>query len=246
MILDVISVVLLLVTLGLLLFFGPKRSASIKEQQTKTDTLKDQLAVLIQQTKTDTLKDQLAVLIQRTEPDTLKDQLAVLIQRTEPDTLPPQIFDFDRIRNEFKQYVERESTILQCKYIGSDGAFIKYESGCLNPKINGLPPIWINAWIPEGPDIISAAISVDGSSSFFESHYQQLKVHKSNIETVFSFETIDPNRMGKGIHQLRVQKDGVDLTQTDSWETEFRWLRENLERLYWVLQVHNELGWDAL
>ena len=51
---------------------------------------------------------------------------------------------------------------------------------------------------------------------------------------------------GGNVRQLYVVKRGVDLTQTADRDAAFRWLRENLEKLYWVLHVHDTLGWDAL
>lgn len=203
MILDVISVVLLLIILGLLLFFGLKRFASIKQE------------------------------------------LAALIHQSAPDPLPPQITDFNKIINEFRKYVERESTILQDD--GVDAPFVRFKTNIPNPQGNGLPLIWIRAWIPDG-GIISAGISVDLNPPFFQSHYQKLKANKSEIEAAFSFDTaIETVGMGGGaIHEFRVNKTSVDLTQTANWETEFRWLRENLEKLYWVLQIQDTgPGWDA-
>ena len=203
MILDVISVVLLLIILGLLLFLGQKRFASMEQE------------------------------------------LAALIQHKIPDPLPPQITDFNKIRNEFRKYVERESTILQDD--GGDGPFVKFKTDIPNPNGNGLPLIWIRAWIPDG-GIISAGISVDLNLPFFESHYSKLEANKSEIEAAFSFdtaiETVEVS--GSAIREFRVNKTGVDLTLTADWETEFRWLRENLEKLYWVLQIQDTgPGWDA-
>ena len=40
-------------------------------------------------------------------------------------------------------------------------------------------------------------------------------------------------------------KKGVDLTQEAERDTSFRWLRENLEKLYGVLRVHETFGWDT-
>ena len=203
MILDIISVVLLLVILGILLFFWEKRFASIKQE------------------------------------------LAEMIQQRVPDPLPPVITNFNRIRNEFRKYVQRESTILRDD--GGSAPFVRYKTGIPNLNGNGLPPIWINAWIPDGGGIISAGISVAQNSPLFLSHYQELKQNKSKIEAALSFDTtIDIAELSGGIHQLRVQKTDVDLSQTVNWETEFRWLRENLEKLYWVLQIQDTgPGWDA-
>lgn len=61
----------------------------------------------------------------------------------------------------------------------------------------------------------------------------------------FSFEDIKFREAGGNILQLYVVKQNVDLTQAANWDTEFRWLRENLEKLYWVLRVHDTLGWSG-
>lgn len=176
--------------------------------------------------------------------DSIKQELTELVQQRAPDPLPPVINDFNRIRNAFREYVERESTILRND--GGDAPFVKYKSGIPNPNGNGLSLIWIQAWVPEG-DKISAAISVAENGPFWESHYQGLKANKSKIEHYFSFDNIETDTVGAGIHQFRVNKMGVDLTQTANWETEFRWLRENLEKLYWVLEIQDTgNGWNAL
>ena len=151
------------------------------------------------------------------------------------------ISDFERIRNKFREYVKHESNILH--YIGSSGAFIKYESGC--PKENGSRVVWMNAWLPNDSHKISASISIDGNSRFFESHYQKLNAHKSKIEAIFSFESITPIRVNSNIYQLRVEKENVDLTQIANLDANFHWLRENLEKLYWVLRGQETVGWDT-
>ena len=111
-----------------------------------------------------------------------------------------------------------------------------------------MPPIWIHAWIPDSGDIISAGISVTKNGPFFQSHYKKLEANKGKIEVAFSFDTtIEIAELNSDIHQFRVNKMDVDLTQTDNWETEFLWLRENLEKLYWVLEIQDTGdGWNAL
>ena len=175
----------------------------------------------------------------------IKQKQEELIQLGESRYLPKVIKDFGKIRSEFIAYIERESCILQ--YDSNDGAYIKYDAG--HPRMNGLPPVWIQAWIPDNQvaqynNKISAVIAIKGDSSYFTSHYEHLKEHRSKVQQTFFFETIDPRGVGGNIYQLRVEKNGVDLTQTANWEKEFRWLRENLEKLYWVLRVRDQLGWD--
>ena len=146
--------------------------------------------------------------------------------------------DFERIRNKFREYIKHESNILH--YISSRGASINYESDC--PMENGSRGVWINAWLPNDTHKISASISFDGKSRFFQSHYQKLNAHKSKIEAIFAFETITPIKVGGNIYQLRVEKENVDLTQIAHLDTHFHWLRETLEKLYWVLRVQETLG----
>ena len=151
------------------------------------------------------------------------------------------ISDFHGIRNKFRKYVKHESNILE--YIGSSGAFIKYESDCR--KENGSRVVWISAWIPDNANKISTSISIDGNSRFFQAQYQKLKEQKNNIEETFLFQTITPIKAGSNIYQLRVEKRDVDLTQIANLDANFRWLRENLEKLYWVLRAHDTLDWDT-
>ena len=175
----------------------------------------------------------------------IKQKQEELVQLGESRYLPKVITDFEKIRSEFIAYIERESCILQCD--SNDGAYIRYDAGY--PRMNGLLPVWIQAWIPDNQvpqnnNKISAVISIKGDSSYFTSHYEHLKEHRSKVQQTFFFETIDLQKVGGNIYQLRVEKKGVDLTQTANWEKEFRWLRENLEKLYWVLRVRDQLGWD--
>ena len=148
------------------------------------------------------------------------------------------ISDFESIRNKFRKYVEHESNILH--YISSRDAFIKYESGC--SKENGSRVVWLNAWLPNDSHKISASISIDRNSRFFEAYYQKLEAYKSDIKATFSFETITSIKVSSNIYQLRVEKENIDLTQIANLDTNFHWLRENLERLYWVLRVRGTLG----
>ena len=85
-----------------------------------------------------------------------------LVQLGESRYLPKVIKDFGKIRSEFIAYIERESCILQ--YDSNDGAYIKYDASY--PRMNGLPPVWIQAWIPDNQvaqynNKISAVISIN-------------------------------------------------------------------------------------
>ena len=175
----------------------------------------------------------------------IKQSLAVPTQQKALDALPKVVSDFDTIRKAFIEYIGCESSILRLDDFSRDSRpeFIGYESGY--PRENGHRDIWISVWMPQGLDKVSAVISIRRNSHYFESHYQKLKAHKSKIKDAFSFETLNPSEVSGGIFQLRVEKEDIDLTQTANWKTEFRWLRVNLEKLSWVLRVHDALGWDT-
>ena len=145
----------------------------------------------------------------------------------------------------FIAYVKRESDVLQYSdaegSVGSD--YVNYESGY--PTKNGFPEIQLSAWLPVAWNDVAAVISIQSDSKYFESHYKKLEAHKAKIEETFSFDEVK-FRSSKGgkMYHLRVVKKGVDLTQIAEWDAAFRWLRENLEKLYWVLRVPDILGWD--
>ena len=112
-------------------------------------------------------------------------------------------------------------------------------------NVNTTYDIWITAWLPRNRNEIAAVISIASNSSYVESHYKKFEEDKNKIEKAFSFENINPRGKIRNVFQLSVVKRDVDLTQTSNWNTEFRWLRENLEKLYWVLRVYDTLGWNT-
>ena len=157
-----------------------------------------------------------------------------------PQRAPPE-----NVKAAFIAYVAHESDILQYADFGPGGNqdFVRYESGY--PTENNFHQIWLAAWISPNLNDIAAVIAVRSDSRFFESHYKKLKEHKGWIEKVFSFEKIKPREAKNSVFHLRVVKKGVDLTQTAEKYAAFRWLRENLEKLYWVLRVPDTSGWDT-
>ena len=179
----------------------------------------------------------------QTELDRSARQLIALAERLNPS--PGEAADFDEVMDAFRAYIQRESHILQHTDFGESGHphYIGYESGY--PRETWTHEIWIAAWLSPDCSEVAAIIAVRSSSNYFNTHYRQFEVHTPRIEQTFSFEEIKFKRMGNGIYHLRVEKQSVDLTQTANWETEFGELRENLERLYWVLRVHDTLGWGT-
>lgn len=161
----------------------------------------------------------------------------------QPDTQQP--FHPEEVTKAFIAYVDRESDILQLGDFGAEGHrdYVDYESGY--PTKNKSPEIYLSAWLPVGRNDVAALISIRANSMYFESHYKKFEEHKDKIETTFLFDEVKPrSTKGDRVYHLRVVKKGVDLTQTVGRDAAFRWLRETLEKLYWVLRVHDALGWD--
>ena len=164
-----------------------------------------------------------------------------------PDTQPPLESPSGKAsaKEAFIAYVQRESDILQLSDSerSRPSAYVNYDSGY--PTKNGFPEIQLSAWLPVDYNDVAAVISIHSNSKYFESHYKKFEEYKSRIEDTFSFEEVKlRSSRGGRVYHLRVVKKGVDLTLTADRETAFRWLRENLEKLYWVLRVPDTLRWD--
>ena len=141
-------------------------------------------------------------------------------------------------------YVDRESDILQHADFGlrERPDYVGYESGY--PKENDYHQIWLAAWLPGDRNEIAAVISIYWNSRYVESHYKKFEKHRGRIEDTFSFEEVEFEKVGRDIWHLRVVREGVDWTQTTDRDAAFRWLRENLEKLHWVLRVQETVRWD--
>ena len=146
------------------------------------------------------------------------------------------------VQKAFIAYIERESGILQLGNFDTKGHrdYVDFKSGY--PTNNRSPEIYLSAWLPIAYNDVAAIIAMRSDSKYFQSHYKKLEAHKSEIEDTFSFEEVKFRSSG-GTRQLRVVKKSIDMTQPAERDAAFRWLRENLEKLYWVLHVHDTLGW---
>lgn len=134
----------------------------------------------------------------------------------------------------FIAYTKYESDILKLDYSGRGSSYVNYETGY--PTKSGLPEIQLSAWLPVDYTDVAAVISIRSDSTYFESHYKKFEKHKNKIEDTFSSGEVKfrSSKDGK-VHHLRVVKQGVDLTQTADRDIAFRWLHENLEKLYELL-----------
>ena len=161
------------------------------------------------------------------------------------DPLPNEISDFNTIREAFIEYVNRGSTILQLDDFSKDeygGRYIGYDCGY---KAEEHRDIFLSAGLAFdngniSNGIIAASLVIRSTSEYFESHYKKLESRKTEIEKTFSLENIKFKKVGS-THRLSMEKFHVNLSLRENWDTEFQWLRENLERLFWVLRLHDTI-----
>lgn len=165
--------------------------------------------------------------------------LIVVLNRVSPVKEPQSVPV--PVKDAFIEYIERESDILQHLH-GKHPNYVDYEGGY--PTQNGFHEIQLSAWFPDDRHEVAAVISIQSDSRYSESHYKKFVEHKERIEQAFSFEGIKLRPAGK-VYHLRVVKSDVDVMQVADRDAAFRWLRENLEKLYYVLRVHDTLGWDT-
>ena len=159
------------------------------------------------------------------------------------ESSPPQPVPPNEVQKAFIAYIESESGILQLSNFDTKGHqdYVDFKSGY--PTNNRSPEIYLSAWLPIAYNDVAAIIAMRSDSKYFRSHYKKLEAHKAEIEDTFSFEEVKFRSSGR-TRQLRVVKKSIDMTQIVERDSAFRWLRENLEKLYWVLRVPDILGWD--
>ena len=167
-------------------------------------------------------------------------------KKSEPT--PNEMLDFPTIRKAFIEYVKHKSSILQLDDFSKTeygGQYIGYDCGY---KADNGHDIFLSAGLNFGKSlsdgIIAAGLVIRSTSRYVESHYKKMKAHKTEIEKVFFLTGIEFKTIGR-THRLSIEKFHVDLSQQENWDAEFCWLRENLEKLYWVLRVQDTLGWNA-
>lgn len=127
-----------------------------------------------------------------------------------------------------------------------EGVFIGYECGEFE---HIFPPMFLSAILNFGKfgekkldDMLISAYWVTWSNtSFVKSHYNKLKIVKRKIEEAFDFGIL--NFSEGATYKIGLEKRGVDLTSTENMNTEFRWIRENLEKLYRMIRIHETIGW---
>lgn len=171
-------------------------------------------------------------------------------QRQQTESTNEEVTDFSEIRDTFIQYIESESSLLEIDDFSRneyEGQFIGYNCGYKNrgTHLFGGHDIFLSARLSFQNDvsngILTAALVFKSDSEYIQSHYEKMQEDQTKIEQCFFLEGIDFEPAGI-IHRIKMEKRCVDLSDRENWQTEFQWLRENLEKLYYVLRIYNILG----
>ncbi|RKU38524.1 hypothetical protein C6496_06895 [Candidatus Poribacteria bacterium] len=148
--------------------------------------------------------------------------------------------DFCEIRQSFIDYVKLESDILKvCDFDKkrNNGIYIGY-----NPNNRNMPTYFLSAGFNDAhSDLENVTLYASWVTRYdpkiLDSHYSPLESHKEKIEKLFDFRKLDFLNIG-GAHKIGVSQYHVDLTDKENIHSHFKWLRHNLEKLYWLIRIH--------
>ena len=160
-----------------------------------------------------------------------------IIQKTQPANInqeetraaPPEP-NLQTIRNALIEYIKRESRILKRDDFGKEN-YIGYFCGY------GPHKIWLTIWIGDSLDIIATRLMI---SKEYHNTFERLQENWDKIEWLFPEEKVDHRSLPNDIQGIGVEKR-VDLTQRGNWQTTSVWVRENLEKLLYVIRIHDAI-----
>ena len=151
-------------------------------------------------------------------------------QEDSPTELPEP--DIQEIREALKAHIARESRVLELDEFGGKPEYIGYSCGY------GPYKIWLSIWIGTDLDIIATNLMI--GKEYLET-FQKLEENKHKIGWLFPEEEIICASLAKENRRIGVEKH-VDLSQRSNWHTISVWARENLEKLFWVISIHDKLS----
>ena len=147
-----------------------------------------------------------------------------------PKELPEP--DIQEIREALKAHIGRESRVLKLDEFGGKPEYIGYSCGY------GPYKIWLSIWIGTDLDIIATNLMIGKD---YLKTFERLKGNKHKIEWLFPEEEIICAVLARDNHRIGVEKH-IDLSQRSNWDTISVWARENLEKLFWVISIHDKLS----
>ena len=150
-------------------------------------------------------------------------------QEDRPTELPEP--DIQEIREALKAHIGRESRVLKLDEFGGKPEYIGYSCGY------GPYKIWLSIWIGTDLDIIATNLMMGKD---YLKTFERLKGNKHKIEWLFPEEEIICAVLARDNHRIGLEKH-VDLTQRENWQTTSIWARENLEKLFWIISIHDTI-----
>ena len=138
--------------------------------------------------------------------------------------------DLQEIRGVLIAYIKRESRVLELDDFGSD-EYIGYSCGYGHHKI------WLTIWIAPGLDILATRLMI---GSEYRNTFERLQENKNKIECLFPEEQVNVRQFTHGSQGIGVEKR-VDLSQRENWDEISVWVRENLEKLLYVIRIHDAI-----
>ena len=161
---------------------------------------------------------------------------------------------FSMARQDFIDYIDRESNILHLDDFSSrrgdpdndtpEKCLIGFKCGD-EYRVEDFRKIFLSAgFLHFGADLSEPGTLRAGlmiAPDCLDTHLNILEEHKDIISETFHLENIATGQAGNRIYFFSVEKNSIDLSSLRNWESEFRWVRETLEKLYYVLRVHDEI-----
>ena len=138
--------------------------------------------------------------------------------------------DLSEIREALIAYIDRESHVIKLDDFGPD-PFIGYYCGY------GPHKIWLATWIGTDLDIVATRLMI---SREHRNAFERLKENMAKIEWLFPGENVGYRSYANDSQGIGVEKR-VDLSQRENWGEISVWVRENLEKLLYVIRIHDAI-----
>ena len=152
-----------------------------------------------------------------------------------PEVLPEP--DLDAIREALIEYIDHESSILEFRK-SSNLQYINYSCGNYDSFT-----IQLIIWIGKDMDVIATNLTIDKS---FLKIFEKLKENQDKIKWLFPDEDVIYGLIPKtDVRRIGIQKH-IDLTQRENWDEISVWVRENLEKLLYVIRIHDAVQESAV
>lgn len=155
-------------------------------------------------------------------------QLANINQAQTPEV--PLEPDLHEIREALIAYVDHESHVLRLDDFGGD-EYIGYFCGY------GPRKIWLTIWVGTNLDIVATRLMIGNE---YRDTSERLKENMNKIERLFPEETVGCRSFYGNVQGIGVEKR-VDLTQRENWHEVSVWVRENLEKLFYTIRIHDAI-----